>query len=45
MTRFMMTMDDALDLVIEALSVENGDLFVKKLLWPINACRVFKKYI
>ena len=31
MTRFMMTMDDALDLVIEAFKRgKNGDLFVKK---------------
>ena len=36
MTRFMMTMDDALDLVIHAFRYgKNGDLFVKKLLQQI----------
>ena len=47
MTRFMMTMDDALDLVIEAFKRgKNGDLFVKKTpAADISTLVSFKKYI
>ena len=46
MTRFMMTMDDALDLVIEAFSVEKWRFICKENSCGrhFNACHVFKKY-
>ena len=30
MTRFMMTLDDAVDLVLHAFTMVNGDIFVQK---------------